>query len=297
VKVNVSDGLEQTVTTDTAGYYSLVGLQDGSYTVTPELLGYVFNPPNREVTISGADITGVDFTGSASGPLYAISGRIMDESSMPLGGIKVWDNYNRSVTTDSNGEYTFAASPAGTYTLTPIDDVYVFSPVSVEVTLVDADLTGINFTGSVYVYPEGAPPLVSPPHRTFTNDNDVTLVWKAVKDAAFYKILVSKDSDFTTKVVRKKVYPVGSERELNYDLPDFPDGRYYWKVKAFYPDGTSSPWSEVWLFKVDTKPPAVPNLYRPPNNKLTADATPALSVYPAVGAKYYHSRSQLILTS
>jgi len=123
------------------------------------------------------------------------------------------------------------------------------------------------------------------------------LVWKAVNNVDFYNLLVSKDSAFTTKVVNERVYPVGGELELNYSLPDFPDGRYYWKVKAFYPDGTSSPWSEVWLFKVDTKPPAVPYLYRPPNNKLTADATPALSVYPAVGQNTTISRSQLIPTS
>lgn len=42
------------------------------------------------------------------------------------------------------------------------------------------------------------------------------------------------------------------------------------------------------MFKVDTKPPAVPKLYRPPNNKLSADATPAFKVYAAAGAKYYH---------
>lgn len=48
--------------TDASGNYSFAGLQNGSYTVTPSLSGYSFQPTYRTVTISGANVTGQNFT-------------------------------------------------------------------------------------------------------------------------------------------------------------------------------------------------------------------------------------------
>jgi len=47
--------------TDSSGDYSLSGLQNGTYTITPSKPGYTFNPPNRSVTISNSDVLGQDF--------------------------------------------------------------------------------------------------------------------------------------------------------------------------------------------------------------------------------------------
>jgi hypothetical protein len=44
------------------GSYSFTGLSAGSYTITPSLTGYVFNPASQNETLSGSDITGVNFT-------------------------------------------------------------------------------------------------------------------------------------------------------------------------------------------------------------------------------------------
>ncbi len=56
-------------TTDASGNYTLSGLANGTYTVTPTLAGYTFSPVNQSVTISGANVTGKNFTGTASGPV------------------------------------------------------------------------------------------------------------------------------------------------------------------------------------------------------------------------------------
>lgn len=61
-------------TTDSAGEYTLAGLANGAYTVTPSLSGYTFTPANRSVTVSGANVTGRDFTAAAVIPDWPASG-------------------------------------------------------------------------------------------------------------------------------------------------------------------------------------------------------------------------------
>lgn len=60
--VSLSPGL-RSVITDAQGSYSFGGLADGSYTLTPAISGYDFAPANRQVTVSGADLAGVDLLG------------------------------------------------------------------------------------------------------------------------------------------------------------------------------------------------------------------------------------------
>jgi hypothetical protein len=49
-----------------SGKYSFSGAQNGSYTVTPALIGYTFTPANLPVTVSGANLTGKDFTAATN---------------------------------------------------------------------------------------------------------------------------------------------------------------------------------------------------------------------------------------
>jgi pseudomonalisin len=56
-------------TTAASGAFSLAGLANGTYTVTPSLSGYTFSPTSASATVSGANVTGVNFTATAvSGP-------------------------------------------------------------------------------------------------------------------------------------------------------------------------------------------------------------------------------------
>jgi hypothetical protein len=64
--VTVSTGATS-ATTNASGAYTLSGLANGTYTVTPTLTGYTFSPVNRSVTVNGANVTGQNFTGTASG--------------------------------------------------------------------------------------------------------------------------------------------------------------------------------------------------------------------------------------
>jgi len=53
-----------TTTTASDGSYTLAGLNNGTFTVTPSLSGYTFTPASASVSVSDADETGVDFTGT-----------------------------------------------------------------------------------------------------------------------------------------------------------------------------------------------------------------------------------------
>ena len=64
--VTVSNGTVST-TTNSSGVYTLSGLSDATYTLTPSLSGYTFSPTSRSVTVSGANVTGVNFTGATGG--------------------------------------------------------------------------------------------------------------------------------------------------------------------------------------------------------------------------------------
>ncbi|MBL8264537.1 MAG: S8 family serine peptidase [Xanthomonadaceae bacterium] len=64
--VTVSTG-SVTATTNSSGAYTLSGLSNGTYTLTPSLSGYTFSPTSRSVTVSSANVTGQNFTGTGSG--------------------------------------------------------------------------------------------------------------------------------------------------------------------------------------------------------------------------------------
>ncbi len=63
--VTVSNGTVS-ATTSSTGAYTLSGLANGTYTLTPSLSGYTFSPISSSVTVSSANQTGVNFTGTAT---------------------------------------------------------------------------------------------------------------------------------------------------------------------------------------------------------------------------------------
>ncbi len=61
--VTVSNGTV-TATTNSSGAYTLTGLSNATYTLTPSLSGYTFSPASRSVTVNGANVADVNFTGA-----------------------------------------------------------------------------------------------------------------------------------------------------------------------------------------------------------------------------------------
>jgi hypothetical protein len=52
-------------TADGSGNYTIPALADGIYTISPSKSGFVFSPGSQNKTVSGANLTGVNFTATA----------------------------------------------------------------------------------------------------------------------------------------------------------------------------------------------------------------------------------------
>jgi hypothetical protein len=79
-----------TTTTDSSGNYTFSGLSNGSYIVEPSLSNYTFSPASTQVTVSEADVTGVNFVATA------------------LGGCSTWADVNAKYEDYVSGEITWA---------------------------------------------------------------------------------------------------------------------------------------------------------------------------------------------
>ncbi|MFI5107226.1 MAG: N,N-dimethylformamidase beta subunit family domain-containing protein [Terriglobales bacterium] len=127
-----------TATANASGAYSLVGLGDGTYTVTPTNAGYTFSPASQSVTISNSNGT-ANFAS-----LYSISGTIGgtggNGATVTLSGAA-----SATVTANASGVYIFAGLVNGAYTVTPSNTGFTFSPTSKALTINNANATA-NFS-------------------------------------------------------------------------------------------------------------------------------------------------------
>jgi hypothetical protein len=57
----------QGATSDASNNYTISGLANGTYTVTPSKSGCTFSPASQSVSVTGANVTGINFTASCSG--------------------------------------------------------------------------------------------------------------------------------------------------------------------------------------------------------------------------------------
>ena len=113
-----------------------VTVQFALYTCT------TFNPGSQSVTISGSNVIGVNFTATTPpSATYSLSGTI----SPNAGGS------GATVTTNTGGSYTFTGLANGTYTVTPSNAGYTFSPGSQNVTISGSNVIGVNFTATALV--------------------------------------------------------------------------------------------------------------------------------------------------
>jgi uncharacterized protein (TIGR03790 family) len=141
-------------TTDISGNYSIAGVANGSYTLTPTLAGYTFNPTTLSPTVSGTNLQNENFTATAN--TYSISGTITLSGGGNLQGVTVTltsgGNTVGSATTGSNGQYSIADVANGSYTLTPSLVGYTFSPTTLSATVNGANLPNQNFTATQNPY-------------------------------------------------------------------------------------------------------------------------------------------------
>ena len=147
VTISLSGAASGSTTTDSGGNYSFSGFPNGNYKITPSMAGYKFTPASRSGKVSGANVTGRNFTAASSG--YAISGQVTNGGSglsgvtMSLSGAS-----SRSTATGSGGNYSFTGLAKGNYKVTPTLSGYSFTPQNQSANLTATGTKTLNFTAT-----------------------------------------------------------------------------------------------------------------------------------------------------
>lgn len=147
--ITLGGAVDTTVITDASGNYSITGLINGDYTITPSLTGYSFTPAQRIITIGGVSLSQMNFIGTTSTPMYSISGMVSGSGGEPVPEVTLTlsGDLTRTAVTGPLGQYVFKDLPNGSYTVTPSKAGYTFTPVSSSALIIDgADITGVNFS-------------------------------------------------------------------------------------------------------------------------------------------------------
>jgi hypothetical protein len=108
ITLTLSGAAAATTTTGGSGTYSFTGLSNGAYAVTPSLAGYTFTPASTAANISGADLTGIDFTSTAA---TTPAGDRTDYSS---GTLTSGGNYSSATSGVSRQYYEYTSTTADT---------------------------------------------------------------------------------------------------------------------------------------------------------------------------------------
>ena len=128
-----------TVTVDSNGNFTFAGLSNGTYTLSVADGSATFSPATQQVTVSGANVTGITFaeTFSISGSL----GTAGSGATVTLSGPAT-----ATVTADASGNFSFGGLANGTYTITPTKSGVTFTPASLQVTINNASVSGSGVT-------------------------------------------------------------------------------------------------------------------------------------------------------
>lgn len=111
VVVDLVGAANATTTTDASGAFAFSSLADGTYTLTPSLSGYVFDPTTTAVTVSGSDVSEASFIAAGA---YSISGSVpavVISVSLVTSGSQLL----ATVAPGSSGEYAFLGITNGAY--------------------------------------------------------------------------------------------------------------------------------------------------------------------------------------
>lgn len=146
--VTLSGAAAATTIADASGNYTFTGLANGVYAITPSHAGYAFSPTSGAATVSGANVTGINFTATATNPTFSISGTISPVAGGAGATVALTGPAAATATANASGNYTFTGLANGTYTITPTNAGYTFAPATQNATVNSANVTGINFSAT-----------------------------------------------------------------------------------------------------------------------------------------------------
>jgi hypothetical protein len=129
-----------TATVDSAGNFGFNNITNGNYTLTPAKAAVIFDPPSESLTVNGANISAPGF--SASAQTWSLSGALTPALAGAV--VNLSGASTSRTTTDSSGAFIFSGLSSGTYTVTPSNPGYSFTPPS-QTLNVTANMANVNF--------------------------------------------------------------------------------------------------------------------------------------------------------
>ncbi len=152
VTLTLSGDDSGTINPNADGTYSFRRLEEGNYTVTPTLAGYIIEPLNRTYEPLNTDQIGQDFLATA---VYTISGTVtliggtgsVTDVTLTLSG-----DDSQTISPNADGAFSFTGLVDGNYTITPSLAGYDFEPDFRLYAPLNSDQMNQNFTGT-YVPP------------------------------------------------------------------------------------------------------------------------------------------------
>jgi hypothetical protein len=194
VTVTLSGSKSMTAMTGADGRYVFANLPaGGNYTVTPRKTSYAFSPANRSFSNLEAGQT-QNFAGTFV--TYSIGGILVGANNNPLGGATVVLSgaQNRTVTSDSAGEFSFAGVPSeGNYTVTPTLIGYSFTPSARTYDFLAANQyhayvgpppSVLAFGAASYSVAEGTRTITVTVERTGTTSSATEVIYSAIDGSA-----------------------------------------------------------------------------------------------------------------
>jgi hypothetical protein len=146
--VTVSTDIAHSAVTALDGTYTISDLTNGNYKVIPQKDEYIFTPESIDITISDDKLQNINFIATRT---YSVLGSVKDVSGKGIAGIKIYIDSIHKTVTSKEGGFKISGLTNGTYELKPLDDNYLFTPEKIEITINNANLNDLNFTG-IHVY-------------------------------------------------------------------------------------------------------------------------------------------------
>ncbi len=253
--------------TDQDGYYSIVSIPAGDYTVAPGRDGnnghFVFTPNPRSFPGLSSNQT-ANFTGTQ---VFDITGRVTSSTVPGLGVFDVTVTLSGAASattnTDANGNYAFRDLTPGAYTMTPSKGGFTFDPVNRATTITNADRSAIDFTTATGTW---QPVVLTAPQiselKAWTSGGRTYIYVKPQYPNAGYRILnwgqpSRVGNDFTVDANAEKFSGASIQSVVTtaqiYDLGPLANGTYNFNFK------TSGTLAKALQFTVSSAvPPANP---------------------------------------
>ncbi len=134
--ITLSGAGNATAVADASGNFSVSGLVNGAYVITPGGTNYAYSPSTLNATVNNAHVFGITFSSTTAS--YSITGTISgaggNGATVTLSGAS-----SGTTTAAANGTFSFPGLANGAYTVAVNHAGYVITPVSQAVTVNGAD--------------------------------------------------------------------------------------------------------------------------------------------------------------